>query len=167
LDLGKLISATGISIITGGGPGIMEAGNKGAQSEESIASSYGLRVSAIAGENMDEKGYFDDNGCFIFDTLAVRLLTLISSSDAMVFFPGGYGTLEELFCLLVRIRVKMMKQVPIYLFGSEFWGGLVSWLEGPVLSKEVIRKQDLNIFKIEDDIEKISQSIISHCLSLN
>ncbi len=86
---------------------------------------------------------------------------MIGSSDAIVLFPGGFGTLEELFSLLVRLRVGMMKKVPVYLFGSEFWSGLINWLSTVVLQNKTISEQDLKLFKIEDDIEKISTEIIS------
>ena len=165
--LANNLSSAGISIITGGGPGIMEAANKGAKSSNSGASSYGLKVGAIKIEHMQKSPYVDKGLDFNFSTLSVRLLTLISSSDAIVFFPGGYGTLEELFCLLVRIRIGMLGKIPIYLIGSKYWSGLVSWLSNFVLPEKVINSQDLELFKIEDDIEKVSQGIVSHCLALN
>ena len=166
--LAKLISSAGISVITGGGPGIMEASNKGAKASNfSGSSSYGLKVGAIKIEYLPDNPYIDEDSSFTFNTLSVRLLTLISSSDVIVFFPGGFGTLEELFCLLVRIRVEMLGKIPVYLVGSKYWSGLVSWLSNFVLPEKVINSQDLELFKIEDDIEKVSQGIISHCLALN
>lgn len=160
-EFAKLIASSGISIITGGGPGIMQAGNIGAKSSNSSVSSYGLKVEAIKDEIIKDNPYIDKDCEFTFNTLSVRLLTLIGSSDAIVLFPGGFGTLEELFSLLVRLRVRMMKKVPVYLFGSEFWSGLIKWLSTEVLQNKVISEQDLQLFKIEDDIEKISTEIIS------
>ncbi len=160
-EFAGLISASGVSIITGGGPGIMQAGNMGAKSSNSSVASYGLRVDAIKDECIAENPYIDEDCEFTFNTLSVRLLTLIGSSDAIVLFPGGFGTLEELFSLLVRLRVGMMKKVPVYLFGSEFWSGLINWLSTVVLQNKTISEQDLKLFKIEDDIEKISTEIIS------
>lgn len=160
-DFAGLISASGISVITGGGPGIMQAGNMGAKLSNPSISSYGLRVEAIKDECIVNNPYIDKDCEFTFNTLSVRLLTLIGSSDAIVLFPGGFGTLEELFSLLVRLRVGMMKQVPVYLFGSEFWNGLINWLSTQVLGNKVISEKDLQLFKVEDDIEKISSEIIS------
>ena len=167
MEFAKNIASSGISVITGGGPGIMEAGNRGAKSSESLSNSYGLKVSAIKDEDLGDITYLDPNCDFTFDTLAVRLLTLIANSNAIVFFPGGYGTFEELFSLLVRIKVDMMKGVPIYLFGSKFWGGLISWLSEVVKNEGTIGDEHLSLFRVEDDIEKISQEIISHFVPLN
>ncbi|MDR3030883.1 MAG: TIGR00730 family Rossman fold protein [Holosporales bacterium] len=165
--LAETISAAGISIITGGGPGIMEAGNKGAKSVKSTAFSYGLKVKSIKKEIEANNSYIHENCDFTFNTLSIRLLTLLSISDAIVFFPGGFGTLEELFSLLVRIRVDIMKKIPIYLFGSKFWKRLISWLDEIVKAEEVISEENLKLFKIEDDIEKISNEIISYFRALN
>ena len=167
MEFAKNISAAGISIITGGGPGIMEAGNRGAKSTEALSNSYGLKVSAIKDEDLGHSNYLDQNCDFTFDTLAVRLLALIANSNAIVFFPGGYGTFEELFSLLVRIKVGMMKKIPIYLFGSQFWNGLILWLSEIVKKEGTIGDDHLSLFKVEDDVEKISQEIISHFVSLN
>lgn len=160
-NLASLISKSGVSIITGGGPGIMQAGNMGAKLASSSSSSYGLRVSAIKNEDIGDSPFIDSDCKFTFNTLSVRLLTLIGSSDAIVFFPGGFGTLEETFSLLVRIRIGMMKKIPIYFFGSKFWNGLFSWLSSEVLGNNAISKKDLELLKLEDDIEKISNEIIS------
>ena len=160
-EFASLISQSGISIITGGGPGIMQAGNNGAKLADSSASSYGLKVEAIKDEDVGESPFIDSDCKFTFNTLSIRLLTLIGSSDAIVFFPGGFGTLEEMFSLLVRVRVGMMKKPPIYLCGSEFWGGLFSWLSSEVLRNGAISEKDLELFKLEDDIQKISSEIIS------
>lgn len=160
-DFAGLISASGISVITGGGPGIMQAGNMGAKLSNPSISSYGLRVEAIKDECIVNNPYIDKGCEFTFNTLCIRLLTLIGSSDAIVLFPGGFGTLEELFSLLVRLRVGMMKRMPVYLLGSEFWNGLINWLSTQVLENKVISEKDLQLFKIEDDIEKISSEIIS------
>ncbi len=160
-EFAGLIAVSGISVITGGGPGIMQAGNMGAKLSNPSVASYGLRVEAIKDEYIAENPYIDKDCEFTFNTLSIRLLTLIGSSDAIVLFPGGFGTLEELFSLLVRLRVGMMKKVPVYLFGSEFWSGLLNWLSTKVLQNKVISAQDLKFFKLEDDIEKISSEIIS------
>lgn len=163
-EFAKILSKAGISVITGGGPGIMEAGNRGAsEAENNSAPSYGLRVDAIKEEVVENDCYIDESCVFTFDTLAVRLLTLISVSDAVVFFPGGFGTFEELFSLLVRMKVGMMKQVPVYLFGKVFWNGLFEWLQNVVLKEHAINQKNLALFQISDDIEKISNEIIKHC----
>lgn len=158
------LSQNDCTIITGGGPGIMRAGNEGASS--SSTNTYGLRVESIRDENMIDASYIPEGHLLTYKTLSVRLLTLISSSDAIVFFPGGFGTFEEMFSLLVRLRVGMMKHIPIYFYDSKFWGGLTDWLSTVVLKSGTINKQDLELFRIEDDIKSISAEILKYMSSI-
>ena len=97
---------------------------------------------------------------YIFNTLSVRLLTLIGISDVIVFFPGGFGTMDETFSLLERISLKMMKCIPVYFYGSEFWNGLKQWLKESVASIGAISREDLELIKIETDINNIANDII-------
>lgn len=163
----KNVSSSGISVITGGGHGIMEAGNKGAFESKNSDLSYGIRVKSIAREFCENVLYVKDENLYTYNTLVLRLLTLIGSSDVVVLFPGGFGTLEELFSLLVRVRVEMMKKIPIYLFGSSFWGGLVSWLKNTVLKEKTIDDQDVELFSMTDDVEKMSLDVIEYCRNLD
>ncbi|MDR0744814.1 MAG: LOG family protein [Holosporales bacterium] len=165
--LTRTVAQAGISVMTGGGAGIMEAANKGAKTANSSASSYGLRVESIGEEISASNSYIDKSCGFMFKTLAVRLITLLSSANAIVFFPGGFGTLEELFSLLVRLKIGIMNNIPVYLYGSKFWSGLISWLDNTVRNEGVINEEHLKLFKIEDDIEKISKDIISCCMKEN
>jgi uncharacterized protein (TIGR00730 family) len=152
-SFGKKAGALGVSIMTGGGRGIMEAANKGAF--VSGASSFGLLVSCIAGEETNEFVTHRK----VFHTLSVRLLTLICACDAVVFFPGGYGTIEEFACLAIRLKLGLMKTKPVFLFGREFWSGLFTWLSGSVLGHGLIKKEDLSLFSIEDDIDRMIDSL--------
>ena len=155
--LAKTLAKQNITVITGGGPGIMKAGNTGAVEN---GETFALRVEAIHDENDVDVSYIPDGHLLMYKTLAVRLLTLIGSSDAIVFFPGGFGTLEEMFSLLVRIRVGMMKKIPVYFYGSEFWNGLKTWISDTVFGVKAINENDIAIFRIEDDINKIAKEII-------
>lgn len=154
------LSQNGCTVITGGGPGIMQAGNEGASSASS--NTYGLRVESIRDENMIDASHIPAGHLLTYKTLSVRLLTLISSSDSIVFFPGGFGTFEEMFSLLVRMRVGMMRRIPIYFYDSKFWGGLKDWLSTVVLNSGTINKQDLELFRVEDDIKNISTEILKY-----
>ncbi len=160
------IASNGISVITGGGPGIMEAGNRGAcaASQSNQLISYGIRVKAITDE-MIRNPYLQKS--YEFETLSLRLLSLISSCDVAVLFPGGFGTLEEMFSLLVRIRVKMLKKIPIYLFGQSFWEGLVNWIGKVLVNEGVIDKEDMDYFVLEDNIDELSRQVIQYVLSIN
>lgn len=159
------VALAGISVMTGGGPGIMEAGNMGACSAENDESiSYGIRVNSITGE-MIRNPFLQKS--YEFDTLSLRLLSLISSCDVAVLFPGGFGTLEEMFSLLVRIRVKMLQKIPVYLFGREFWQGLVVWMEENLVRERVIDPRDMNSFKLVDCIEDLSTEVVDYIRGLN
>jgi uncharacterized protein (TIGR00730 family) len=163
MELSRLLAGSGISTMTGGGPGIMMAANRGAQSVNSEDTlSYGLRVVHLRGENFAQNLYSDESGSFTFNTLFIRLVTMISNSDAIVLFPGGFGTLEELFSLLVRLRTKMMNKIPVYLFGSVFWEGLVSWIKAHILPMNLISADDLEFVKIEDNVAKMAGEIIKY-----
>ncbi|MDR1034799.1 MAG: LOG family protein [Holosporales bacterium] len=166
VELATAITSAGGVVLTGGGPGIMEAGNRGAGLGKE-GSSYGLLVNTIHREFSGSNSYIDPENRFVFETLSVRLLTLISCSRAIVFFPGGFGTFEELFSLLVREKVEMMQSLPIYLFGSKFWNGLLKWLKDTVIPEKVIEPECLELFSIEDDLTKIANNIIEHCLQEN
>jgi uncharacterized protein (TIGR00730 family) len=160
VEFSRIVARSGISVMTCGGPGIAEAANTGAKG---VSRSYGLQVNAISNESVDGNPHIDDDCGFSFNALAMRLLALISNASVAAFFPGGFGTLEELFALLSRIKAGMMSAIPIYLFGSEFWGGLRSWLENAVKNVGAIDDDHLSLFKIEDDVREFAEKVISHC----
>lgn len=160
----KTVASEHISIMTGGGPGIMEAGNRGACASESKESvSYGIRVKAITDE-MIRNPFLQKS--YEFDTLSLRLLSLISSCDVVVLFPGGFGTLEELFSLLVRIRVNMLPRVPVYLFGESFWQGLVDWMKKELIGEGVISEHDFDSFQVIGDVGDLSKKVIAYIKGL-
>jgi uncharacterized protein (TIGR00730 family) len=157
------IAVSEISVVTGGGSGIMEAANKGCyESGSERAISYGIRVKSITYETSN----LLINAGYEFETLALRLVSLISSCDVIVCFPGGFGTLEETFSTLVRMRVGMLEKIPVYLYGKKFWDGLVKWIENTLITEGVIDQQDLSLFKVIDDTKSLSQSVIEYIKSL-
>lgn len=157
--LAKILAQKGISLITGGGSGIMSAVNDGVYSVNP-KQSFGLRVHAIHEETPGMTTVVPPENLHRFNSLAIRLLTLIGCSDAIVFFPGGFGTLEEVFSLLVRVKVHLMEKMPIYFYGKKFWTGLVSWMASEVVEVGAIKREDLELFNIEDDIDVIAKQII-------
>lgn len=157
--LSRKLAESGITVITGGGPGIMNAANEGAKAVDENKT-YGLRVAAIHDENIIERPNIKEGHLMVYRTLSVRLLTLIGASNAIVFFPGGFGTLEEMFSLLVRIRVNMMKKIPVFFYDTKFWGGLKKWLEETVLGNGLINSRDMDLMQIEDDIDEIVKKIL-------
>ncbi len=158
-NLTNKLAGAGVSVITGGGTGIMGAANAGAYAV-GPEYSYGLRVEPIKDDSEGNSHCIDDQNVETYRTLSIRLLTLISKSDAIVFFPGGFGTLEEMFSLLVRIKVKMMENVPTYFYDAEFWNGLKNWLKDKVLSIGLITPADMKLMDIRDNIDEIADEII-------
>jgi uncharacterized protein (TIGR00730 family) len=142
-------SELGFSVISGGGPGIMEASNKGAFRGKSDSIGLNIRLPK------EQKPNNFQNIKISFNYFFTRKLMFIKFASAFVVFPGGYGTLDELLQVLTLIQTKKINQVPIILVGSEFWNGLIGWLEQAVLSKKMINQEDLNLIKIMDDESSI------------
>lgn len=163
-NLANKLAAFGISVITGGGDGIMKAANKGACIQNSATTtSIGVRVKSIRSEAIKNQ-YLQKQ--YDFDTLSLRLLSMISSCDAVVLFPGGLGTLEEMFSILVRIRVNMLKKIPVYFFGKSFWSGLVNWLNDAPIKENTIDQADINSFTLIDNVDKLAKELIEYIENL-
>ena len=144
------LGISGISIITGGGPGIMEAANLGAQKANS--ESVGLVIS-LPFEAVDNK-YIDTEYNVKFDYFFPRKVAFVSNSDGFVIMPGGFGTLDELFEVLTLIQCKKIGRVPIVLYDSEFWNPLMGMLIS-MSHAGTISESDLKLFKITDDIDEL------------
>jgi uncharacterized protein (TIGR00730 family) len=146
--LSKLIVENGYGVITGGGPGIMEAGNLGAKEAKGV--SVGLKIElpfeASANEYIDKLV-----SCRYFFT---RKVFFLKYSQAFVAFPGGYGTLDELFETLTLVQTGHMRSVPIILVGKEYWKGMISWIKKTMLTDGKISPEDLNMFKLVDTAEE-------------
>lgn len=153
--LAKLLGESGYPIITGGGPGIMEAGNRGAV--EGGGDSIGLNIQ-LPYEQRINPFVKKPIGFHYFFT---RKVMLAYSAQAYVFFPGGYGTLDEAFELLTLIQThKIFDKIPMVLVGKDFWGGLDSWFKQYLLKKyKTIDPEDLNIYKIVDNAEEAFEII--------
>ena len=144
-ETARLLSAAGFSIITGGGPGIMEAANKGA----SLAGgpSLGLNIELPFEQGTNE---FVDTAMH-FHYFFVRKTMFVKYSIGFVVFPGGYGTLDETFEALTLIQTGKIKHFPVVLFGSAYWRGLLEWLRHTVAAEKKIEVSDLDIFHVTDD----------------
>jgi uncharacterized protein (TIGR00730 family) len=144
-ETARLLSTAGFSIITGGGPGIMEAANKGA----SLAGgpSLGLNIELPFEQGTNE---FVDTAMH-FHYFFVRKTMFVKYSIGFVVFPGGYGTLDETFESLTLIQTGKIKHFPVVLFGSAYWRGLLEWLRETVAAEKKIEVKDLDIFEVTDD----------------
>jgi uncharacterized protein (TIGR00730 family) len=137
----------GYGVITGGGPGIMEAGNKGAKSEN--GKSVGLNI-VLPFEQFNNV-YIDPDKLITFDYFFVRKVMFVKYAQGFVVMPGGFGTLDELFEALTLIQTHKIGRFPIVLVGSKFWGGLLDWIKDTLLEAENnINKEDLDLFTIVD-----------------
>ena len=147
VEIARELGTLGYGIISGGGPGIMEAANKGAQ--EANSPSVGLIIDLPFEQSHNP--YIDPSHNILFDYFFVRKVIFVKYSQAFVILPGGFGTLDELFESLTLIQTNKIARRPIVLVGKEYWQGLMLWIEDKMLVKEKnISPQDLNLFKVVD-----------------
>lgn len=158
VETAKIISEKNFAIITGGGPGIMEAANKGAQMAAGKSCGLGIDLPFEASLN----NYIDLDYRLQFRYFFIRKVMFIRYAQGYVFLPGGYGTLDELFEALTLIQTKKIKPFPIYLLGSEYWNGLKDWLTKTVLAMDGITEEDLKQLQITDDPHEVANGIERH-----
>jgi len=154
-QLAYKLAKEGFSIVTGGGPGIMEAGNRGAY--EAGGNSIGLNIAIPVEQIPNKYAKVQLNFHYFF----ARKVMLVKYATAYILFPGGYGTLDELTEVLVLIQTKKLKRFPVILYGSEYWNGLVEWMRNSVLKNHYISPEDFNLFKVMDDLDEIVSEIKS------
>jgi uncharacterized protein (TIGR00730 family) len=137
----------GYGVITGGGPGIMEAGNKGAHSENGKSVGLNIQLPFEQFNNI----YIDQDKLITFDYFFVRKVMFVKYAQGFVVLPGGFGTMDELFEALTLIQTKKIGRFPIVLVGKEYWAGLVDWLKDTMLATEAnINEEDLDLFSVVD-----------------
>ena len=153
----KLLSQSGFSIICGGGPGVMEAVNRGAQ--EGGSASVGLNIS-LPGRTEPPNPYQDVS--ITFHNFFVRKLMFVQYASAYVVMPGGLGTLDEVIECLVLMQTNKAHRIPVILVGSEFWKGLVDWMTDTLLQQGTIRQSDLDAFQVLDTPEEIRDAIFDY-----
>lgn len=160
-ELAADLARQGYTILTGGGPGIMEAANRGAIDVE--GRSVGLNIDLP--HEQAPNPYLTDSVDFKY--FFVRKVMLVKYSTAFVIFPGGFGTLDELFEALTLIQTHKIKPFPVYLIGVEYWRGLLQWLQGTLLRHGTISEHDLHLFKVVDDVSTIADEIEAYYRSAN
>ncbi len=150
-ELAMRLVKENISVLTGGGPGIMEAASCGAiQAHNGKTMIMGIGVT-----DLGEKPNKCVQEYFALDYFFARKWLLTRYSKGFVIFPGGFGTLDELTEILTLIQTKKLQHVPIVLFGVEFWEPLLLWLKDEALTHKTISKEDLNLFTLTDDIDRV------------
>lgn len=149
IEISKLLAQADFSIISGGGPGVMEAANKGCF--EAGGHSVGLNIKLP--HEQHDNAYQSDS--IYFKYFVSRKTTFFMNSSAYIMMPGGFGTMDEVFETLTLIQTGKAHRAPIVFVGSEFWGGLVDWLREQLLGNGYISAPDLELFIVEDDPQKI------------
>jgi uncharacterized protein (TIGR00730 family) len=146
------ISKAGYGVITGGGPGIMEASNKGAHFGG--GTSVGLNIELPFEQHYNP--YIDRDKNLNFDYFFVRKVMFVKYSQGFVVMPGGFGTLDEMFEALTLIQTKKIARFPIILVGTQFWSGLITWIKEVLIEREkTVSEKDLDLFKIVDTEDEV------------
>ncbi len=154
LETARLLTEVDLAVITGGGPGIMTAGNIGAQQGNGVSVGLGIELPFEQGVNA-----FVDipiNFRYFF----VRKTMFIKYAQAFVIFPGGFGTMDELFEALTLIQTGKIRNFPVILYGSEFWGGLIDWLRNSMLALGNISAPDLDLMIVSDSPKEVRDLIL-------
>jgi uncharacterized protein (TIGR00730 family) len=146
--LGRGLVEAGFAVITGGGPGAMEAANKGALEARGISVGLGIELPFEQGLNP----YVDIGLNFRY--FFVRKMMFVKYAQGFVVLPGGLGTLDELFEALTLVQTQKVTRFPIVLFGTAYWGGLVSWLRETVIAQGKAAEKDLLLFHVTDDVDE-------------
>lgn len=155
-ELASRLAKKGLTIVTGGGGGIMEAGNVGAYKVGGQSVGLNIRLP------MEQKLNPYTTSSQTFDHFFARKVMLAFSSEVYVYFPGGFGTMDELFEILTLIQTKKISRVPVILYGSEFWKPLTSWMKDELLNKyQTIDAEDLKLFDIVDSVDEAEKKVLS------
>ncbi|HEX4944772.1 MAG TPA: TIGR00730 family Rossman fold protein [Usitatibacteraceae bacterium] len=155
-DISRRLSDAGFAVISGGGPGIMEAANKGCFAGSSP--SVGLNIQLPHEQNANQ--YQDV--AHTFQHFFARKVMFVKLSCAFVMLPGGFGTLDELFEVLTLVQTGKVRRVPLILVGSEFWAGLVEWMRGRLAADRMIGPGDVDLLQVLDDPQAVVDAIFTH-----
>lgn len=154
-EIAYRLTKHGYGVVTGGGPGIMEAGNRGAHRGK--GTSVGLNIE-LPFEQHDNP-YIDSDKSLDFDYFFVRKVMFVKYSQGFIVMPGGFGTLDELFEAMTLIQTKKIGKFPIVLVGKEFWSGLLDWIKDTLLKEGNISPNDLNLISVVDTPEEVLEVI--------
>lgn len=158
VDAAETISKKGFAIITGGGPGIMEAANKGAQAVNGRSCGLSIDLPMESASNL----FIDLKYNLRFRYFFVRKVMFIRYAQGYVFLPGGLGTLDELFEAWTLIQTQKIHPFPIYMMGKDYWAGLMEWIKETMLGHACISPEDLDLIHLTDDPEEVANGIERH-----
>lgn len=155
VEIARLLTLEGFGVITGGGPGIMEAGNKGASLYGGKSVGLNIELPFEAGSNQ----FVDGDKSIDFRYFFVRKVVFVKFAQAFVVLPGGMGTMDELFEVLTLRQTKKIKPIPVILVGRDFWTGLKDWIQNTMLEAGNINPEDLDLMPIVDEPEEVMEII--------
>jgi uncharacterized protein (TIGR00730 family) len=158
-DVGRRLSDSGFSVISGGGPGIMEGANKGAFAGKSPSVGLNIKLAFETGANP----YQDIS--HNFQHFFARKVMFVKLSAAFVMMPGGFGTLDELMEVITLMQTGKIRKLPVILMGSEFWSGLLDWLRAQPVAQRMINPSDLEMIRVIDDPQAVVDAIFEHYLT--
>jgi len=156
VELGKKLSDGGFTVITGGGPGIMEGVNKGAHQGKSKSIGLNIEIS----EEQRANKYQDISLSFRY--FFIRKLMFVKYAIAFIIFPGGFGTMDELFEALTLSQTKKIGIFPIILFGKDYWKGLIDWFKSTLILNHTIAPEDLGLISLVDEVDDVCQILREH-----
>lgn len=156
VNLSKALAANNLAVITGGGPGIMEAANRGACRAK--GKSVGLNIELPHEQHGNRYANIPLNFHYFFS----RKVCFVKYSIAFIYMPGGFGTLDEFFEVLTLVQTRRIPEFPIILFGSEYWKGLIRWMKSTMDTGKFISPGDLNLFTITDDPQEAIDIILDY-----
>jgi len=152
-DITRRLGELGFSIITGGGPGVMEAANRGAK--EAGVTSVGLNIEMPIAQMYNPY----TTKSITFNHFFVRKVMLVKYATAFLIMPGGLGTLDELTEVLTLIQTQKIKPFPVLVFGREYWQGFLEWLEGTLMVRGYISAEDFNLVRVFDNVDEIVDAV--------
>jgi len=156
VDLARELARNGFAVITGGGPGIMEAANKGAALAK--GTSVGLNIELPR----EQKGNRYANVPLHFHYFFARKVCFVKYSCGFVFMPGGFGTLDEFAEISTLVQTERIPRFPLILFGREFWRGLLDWMRKQMLGREFISPEDLDLFLVTDSVDEAVRAVLAY-----
>jgi len=156
VEIGKRLAEEGFGIISGGGPGIMEAANKGAQLGG--GKSVGLNIELPF--EQESNHFIDRDANLNFDNFFVRKTLFTKYSQGFIMMPGGFGTMDEFFEVATLIQTRKMTRVPLILVGKKYWEGLVTWMEMVMKEEGNVSNADLELLKLVDTAEEVVKEVL-------
>ncbi len=153
VETARLLAESGFGIITGGGPGIMEAANKGAQDGGTCSVGCNIELPFEQKPN----AYLDIS--LDFNYFFIRKTMFIKYAEAFIIFPGGFGTLDELFEALTLIQTRKVNHFPVILYDSSYWGGMITWIRDAMLKRKTVNEEDIALLRLCDDPQEICRIV--------